>query len=83
MNIIEATVAVDLSMLSFEQAVGNMQTSPINTTLYAPYMQIVLAEKIAKQYGCGLVLIPNQLAKNYFVWGVKSNDTLYWSNISG
>ena len=82
MNIIEATVAMDLSMMSFEQAVGTMQTSPINTTLYAPYMQIVLAEKIAKQYGCGLVLIPNQLVKNYFVWGVKSNDTLYWSNPS-
>lgn len=77
----EPSLAMDLSELSFEMAVGQLEIDPENATIWVPAMQIALAYRIKQKYKCQVIAIPNVLAKNQFCWGVASGNggALFWS----
>lgn len=79
MNITESQIALDISFTAFETAVAHIRAEPNKVTLYVVHAAVCVAYKIKERYNCEIVLIPNELAKTNFCWGVIGNDSMYWS----
>ena len=79
MNIVETTVAIDISPTAFQQALVHLRALPYEATLYCSYSSIAQAHKVKQMYDCKLVLIPDELAKTKYCWAVVGNGSMYWS----
>jgi hypothetical protein len=82
MSIIEASPAVDLSILAFENAVSALGAFPNDVVLWCSESCGCIAYKIQEEYDCAVVLVPSILMKNLFVWAVTTLDSMYWSPVT-
>ena len=80
MNITQAPIAMDITFTAFETAVGYIRALPNEVTLYCAHVCVCTAYKIQERYQCAVILIPDELAKSRYVWGVVGNDSMFWSS---
>ena len=79
MNIIQGNIAMDISMMAFETAVAAIRGLPDKVTLYCTQSCCCTAFKIKEAYRCEVILVPDELAKSIFHWGVIGNNSMYWN----
>lgn len=70
MNIIQATIAADISFSAFETAVATIRAQPNEVVLYIPHDCVCVGYKIKERYACKVVETPNELTTSNFCWAV-------------
>lgn len=79
MNIKQTQVNCDLTLASFEMAVGMLGVMPNIVTLYCPATHATLAYKIKAEYDCAVVLVPSELMATKYCWAAAFGSDVVWS----
>lgn len=70
---------MDFSAMAFGVAVGMLETMPNEVEILCSADEAVEAYKLQKEFGCKVVLLPNELLKTQFHWAVRTASALVWS----
>lgn len=78
-NATEMNIPCDLTEGTFADAVGLLKCLPDQVTVYCAHAYACEAYKIQKQYGCAVILLPQEILKDQDHWAVQHASEIVWS----